>query len=224
MVLKNDPDALRTWPDVTEVCGFYQREPSEVDLWNTRGESHPVRLYLAAALAASGLSLKDVDARLGVSDMARHWFTWSQWCIPSEERYRQLQIILPGLERSHESLKAEAADVWQQHREDWEALRAPFTLPTGVTNVWCDPVPQGGVRLEHPCQKPLSAVRRAILASTRPGDLVCDPFGGTLRVALACEQLHADQARRHISIEMDPAHVEAALKDIDIRTRQHPLF
>lgn len=76
----------------------------------------------------------------------------------------------------------------------------------------------------HPCQKPLMFVRRAILASTRPGNTILDPFAGTCRVALACEQLHADQARRHVSIEMDPAHVKAALRDIDQRTRQGVLF
>ena len=39
-------DALTCWADFTEVCGVYQREPNEVDLWNTYGVEHPVRVYL----------------------------------------------------------------------------------------------------------------------------------------------------------------------------------
>jgi DNA modification methylase len=38
----------------------------------------------------------------------------------------------------------------------------------------------------HPCQKPLAFASRAILASTRIGDTILDPFAGTNRIAVAC--------------------------------------
>jgi DNA modification methylase len=133
----------------------------------------------------------------------------------------------------------------------WTRGAPDFSAPDGAGNVWTYAVKalgyeraagigeavkpkqrllkSGRVRLPaippaHPCQKPLTYVRRAILASTRPDSVILDPYAGTCRVALVCEQLHENEARHHISIEMDPTHVEAALKDIDIRTRQHPLF
>jgi site-specific DNA-methyltransferase (adenine-specific) len=41
----------------------------------------------------------------------------------------------------------------------------------------------------HPTQKPLRLVRRALLASTREGDLVFDPFSGSGTTAVAAKEL-----------------------------------
>ena len=41
----------------------------------------------------------------------------------------------------------------------------------------------------HPIQKPLRLVRRALLASTREGDLVFDPFSGSGTTAVAAKEL-----------------------------------
>ena len=42
----------------------------------------------------------------------------------------------------------------------------------------------------HPTQKPLRLVRRALLASTREGDLVFDPFCGSGSTGVAAKQLN----------------------------------
>jgi site-specific DNA-methyltransferase (adenine-specific) len=42
----------------------------------------------------------------------------------------------------------------------------------------------------HPTQKPLRLVRRALLASTREGDLVFDPFTGSGTTAVAAKELN----------------------------------
>ena len=55
----------------------------------------------------------------------------------------------------------------------------------------------------HPCQKPLTFSDRMIRASSRPGDLVLEAFGGTCRVAVACERMPEPDARRYICIEPD---------------------
>ena len=55
----------------------------------------------------------------------------------------------------------------------------------------------------HPCQKPLAFSDRIIRASSRPGDLVLEPFGGTLRAAVACERMPERDARRYVCIEPD---------------------
>jgi DNA modification methylase len=55
----------------------------------------------------------------------------------------------------------------------------------------------------HPCQKPLAFYERMIRASSRPGDLVLEPFGGTCRAAVAIERLPAAEARRYVCIEPD---------------------
>lgn len=203
----------RTWLDVTEVCAVYVREPNEVDLWNEWGDAHPVRRYLDAARERAGLTNRDVDDALGVSGMARHWFTWTQWCLPSAERYAQLRTLLPGLDRDLDDLRAEHACLWADFRARWESIRAPFSPPLGVTTVWSHPKVAGAERLVgpddadlHPCQKPLLFARRIVEASSRPGDVVVEPFGGTCRVAVACEAIARyapEEARRYVCVEMD---------------------
>ena len=60
-----------------------------------------------------------------------------------------------------------------------------------VSSVWRIPaVPRREKRHGgHPTQKPLRLVRRAILACTREGDLVFDPFSGSGTTAVAAKEL-----------------------------------
>jgi hypothetical protein len=58
----------------------------------------------------------------------------------------------------------------------------------------------------HPCQKPLVFAERMIRASTRPGECVWAPFGGTLREAVAAERIaraEPEEARRVITAELN---------------------
>lgn len=57
--------------------------------------------------------------------------------------------------------------------------------------VWRIPhVPAGEKRHgRHPTQKPLRLLRRIILATTRPGDLILDPFCGSGTTAVAAKEL-----------------------------------
>lgn len=136
-----------------------------------------------------------------------------KWCLPSASRYEALRLLLPGLDRPLDELAEEHEGLWSAYRREWDRIRAPFELPPGVTNVWDHPHVQGPERLVgadgkplHPCQKPLVFARRIVEASTRPGELVLEPFGGTFRVAVACEDIaRADpaKARRYLCIEAD---------------------
>jgi modification methylase len=58
----------------------------------------------------------------------------------------------------------------------------------------------------HPTQKPEALLHRVILASTRPGDLVLDPFFGTGTSGAVAKRL----GRRYIGIERDPAYARQA--------------
>lgn len=58
----------------------------------------------------------------------------------------------------------------------------------------------------HPCQKPLAFAERMIRASTRPGDRVLVPFGGTCREAVVCEWLarvEPEEARTYDVCELN---------------------
>ncbi|MET0273345.1 MAG: site-specific DNA-methyltransferase [Phenylobacterium sp.] len=78
---------------------------------------------------------------------------------------------------------------------------------------WSLPLCTGEERLKdaagvkaHPTQKPEALLHRVILASTRPGDVILDPFFGTGTTGAAAKRL----GRRFIGIEREPAYAELA--------------
>ncbi len=77
----------------------------------------------------------------------------------------------------------------------------------------------------HNTQKPLDLLRRVILASTKPGDIILDPFMGSGTTAAAAREM----GRQFIGIEQNAAYVAAAherlrnivpidLSDIEVST------
>jgi hypothetical protein len=114
-----------------------------------------------------------------------------------------------GCEADHEALRSE----YEALRSEYEAARSPFVLPPGVTNLWTHPQVAGPERLLgadgealHPCQKPLLFAERMVQASTRPGDRILVPFGGTCRIATYLERLsrtHPEEMRRHDTCELN---------------------
>src|SRR6188474_653874 len=103
-----------------------------------------------------------------------------------------------GYTFNYEALKAGNEDI--QVRSDW-------TLPlcTGDERL----KGSDGKKL-HPTQKPQALLARVILSSSRPDDLVLDPFNGTGTTGAVAKHL----GRRYIGIERDPAYAAAAEKRI----------
>ncbi len=78
---------------------------------------------------------------------------------------------------------------------------------------WYIPICSGGERIKdplgkkaHPTQKPEALLHRVVLASTRPGELVVDPFLGSGTTAAVSKRLR----RRWLGFEADPAYAEVA--------------
>ncbi|WP_448501419.1 DNA methyltransferase [Sphingomonas sp.] len=82
-----------------------------------------------------------------------------------------------------------------QMRSDWE-----FPICSGQERL-----KQDGVKV-HPTQKPEALLYRVMLASTRPGDVVLDPFFGTGTTGAVAKRL----GRRFIGIEREAAYIQAA--------------
>ena len=87
-----------------------------------------------------------------------------------------------------------------QMRSDWT-----FPLCTGEERL----KDESGAKA-HPTQKPEALLHRLLLASTRPGDLILDPFFGTGTTGAAAKRL----GRRFIGIEQDASYVELARERI----------
>ena len=61
---------------------------------------------------------------------------------------------------------------------------------------------------EHPTMKPVALIARMLENSTRPGDLVFDPFGGSGSTLIACHKLR----RKARLIELDPRFVDVIVE------------
>ncbi len=103
-----------------------------------------------------------------------------------------------GYTFNYETLKAGNEDI--QVRSDW-------TLPlcTGAERL----KGRDGKKL-HPTQKPEALLARVILSSSRPDDLVLDPFCGTGTTGAVAKKL----GRRFVGCERDPSYAKAAEKRI----------
>jgi DNA modification methylase len=60
----------------------------------------------------------------------------------------------------------------------------------------------------HPTMKPVALMERAIDNSSKPGDIVLDPFGGSGTTLIAAERTK----RRCRMIELDPKYVDTIIK------------
>jgi site-specific DNA-methyltransferase (adenine-specific) len=82
----------------------------------------------------------------------------------------------------------------------------------GEGTVWTLPAPGQSEKREgrHPTQKPFALLDRIVTASSKPGDLVLDPFNGsgtTGVVALA-------RGRRYLGIDIEPAYLDLTARRI----------
>jgi len=79
---------------------------------------------------------------------------------------------------------------------------------------WYIPICSGGERetrdgkKAHATQKPEALMHRVIAATTKPGDIVLDPFCGTGTTAAVAKRL----GRNYITIDREPAYIEVAEK------------
>ncbi len=95
---------------------------------------------------------------------------------------------------------------------NYQALKA-FNEDTQMRSDWLIPLCTGGERLKgddgkkiHPTQKPESLLKRILLATTNPGDIVLDPFSGTGTTAAVAKML----GRQFVGIERDPVYAKAS--------------
>jgi len=80
---------------------------------------------------------------------------------------------------------------------------------TQMRSVWSIAVPKNTEKEQgkHPTQKPLDLLKRVVLASTKEGNIVLDPFCGSGTTGVACKHI---KNRLFIGIEIDKEYCELA--------------
>jgi modification methylase len=113
---------------------------------------------------------------------------------------------------AHETLIWCAKDEKARYTFNYRAMKA-LNDDLQMRSDWVLPICSGGERVKdaaggkaHPTQKPEALLYRILLACTKPGDIVLDPFFGTGTTGAVARRL----GRKWIGIEREPAYVAVA--------------
>ncbi len=117
---------------------------------------------------------------------------------------------------AHETLLWCAKDEKARYTFNYQAMKA-LNDDLQMRSDWVLPICSGSERVKgadgakaHPTQKPEALLYRILLACTKPGDVVLDPFFGTGTTGAVARRL-----KRHwIGIERERAYVKVALERI----------
>ena len=111
-----------------------------------------------------------------------------------------------------------AKNTFTLGRADYQRQYEPilYGWPEGAQRHWCGDRDQGDVwsikkpqkNDLHPTMKPVELVERAIRNSSRPGNVVLDPFGGSGTTLIAAEKA----GRLARLIELDPKYVDVIVR------------
>ena len=114
------------------------------------------------------------------------------------------------LQNAHETLIWAGKNQKSKVTFNYDALKV-FNGDKQMRSDWTIPLCTGAERLKgddgkkvHPTQKPESLLRRVLLASTHPGDIVLDPFSGTGTTAAVAKSL----GRQYVGIERDKTYIQ----------------
>jgi site-specific DNA-methyltransferase (adenine-specific) len=182
---KMKKEALRQWYPHSERIIF--AEPAmEGNLFRS-----PFALFLRNARKQAGLSMHQLTAKIGAHGKVNHGGAVSNWedgrNTPSREQYEKMRQAL-----------LETGKI--KSMPPYEDVIRPFVMDGSkeFTDVWTFPSvrPYKG---KHPAEKPAAMLEHAIEATTFPGDIVLDCFGGGGSTALAALKLK----RRTVSMEIE---------------------
>ena len=173
----------------------------------------PLMDYFKNSREVLNVSAKEINDATG-TQMCSHWFSYSQWKLPTQKQYEQLQSLFAKksgvLSRSHIELTneyrvlnneyGELLKEYDELKKEYENLRRPFHVTSEVpyTDVWSF-APVQYYPGKHPCEKPADLLEHIISTSSRENAVVLDAFMGSGSTGKACLTLN----RKFIGIEME---------------------
>ena len=168
----------------------------------------PLIRYFQEAKKESGLSSKEIQERMFQLTGKRyvfdhHTFSESQWEFPVREQYEAAATFLP-LRRQYDELRRQYDELRRQYDE---LRRAHFPSRSNFTDLWSySPILAGSKKRLHNCQKPIQMITDMVTTSSRPGNIVLDPFAGSGTTGVAAMRT----GRRAVLIERDERYCEIA--------------
>ena len=222
-----------SYPVATERCLFLMRGQQFLGNQNTEDywEGYePLRSWLEAERDKAGWSNKDANQITG-TQMAGHWFTRSQFIPISAKHYAMLQQAAAGraFTASYDELFGEMFPELRAGGNDYRRSLSAALRETrsyfdnthdAMTDVWQFGRVTGEDRYGHATPKPVAMVERAFLSSTRPGEVIGVPFGGTGPEFIAGFRLD----RVIVAMELEPAYVDLICRRYQEHTGEKPIL
>ena len=191
---------LRKFPVVTEVCVQYVK-PAR---FHVAGRSLSMQEWLRYEWRRSKLPFRLANEACGVLNAAsRKYLTADHlWYFPPADAFERMAAYANrhGAPAGRPYFSVDGRRPISAAA--WRRLRAKFDCAVGVTNVWREHQVGGRERVNgarrrmqwkykslHGSQKPLSLVEIPIAATTAPGDVVWEPFGGLCPAAICAWKL-----------------------------------
>ena len=167
-----------------------------------------LRTYLKTERDKMGWNNKVVAGFFGFHPrMADHWFSQSQWSMPTKEQYKRLQQ-----EAKNDAFKREHDDLKREHdriKEEFYKTRAFFdNTHDNMTEVWQFQRVKGEERLGHATPKPVEMMERIMKSSAPSGAITIEPFLGSGSTLIAAEKTN----RKCYGMELDPKYCDVIVK------------
>ncbi len=215
---KNTP---RSWFNRCEYCLHFFKVSGAGRAWRKTGwdriDSDPscfrsLKDWYRSEMERLALTKEDIaraytEATGKKACMLIHYFTDSQFALPTKAVWESVFRPL-GFSREYEDLRKEYEDLREEYedlRKEYKELRHPHNCDFMHSNVWAVP-PVSSIGRIHTCQKPLDLMQRIIRVSSRPGNIVFDPFMGSGSVGVAALR----EGRKFIGIERDAGYYAKA--------------
>jgi len=126
---------------------------------------------------------------------------------------------------SHESVIWAAKSEKSKHKFDYQLMKRTaggkqmrsLWMDIGVDDepqdIWSINTPPSAEKKfgKHPTQKPLALLERIVLASTKPGDIILDPFTGSSTTGIAAIRYN----RRFVGIDNNAEYLELSVKRLE---------
>ncbi len=201
---------IRRFPVVTEVCVQY--------VFDARIGGLPLKRWLLNEWKRTGLALRLANEACGVKDAAvrKYLDQGHLWYFPPADAMQRMSDYANEHGRREGRPYFSLDGLKPVTGQDWTNMRSKFYCPHGVTNVW-DRAPMrgdervkvpGGGRAVHLNQKPIDLMARIVEASTEPGDVVWEPFGGLFTASLVASRL----GRQAFGGEIDPTYYQFGVR------------
>lgn len=188
----------------------------------------PLRGWMCAERDRAGWTNKTINDLTG-THMAGHWTGKSQFQIISRRHYETLaeaaggRAFTEGYDALFDRLFPDLREGGNSHRRDLAAeMRERRTFFDNahdvMTDVWRFGRVVGEDRFGHATPKPVAMCERAILTSSRPGDVIAVPFAGTGPEVIAADHL----GRVAVAAEITPAYVDVVCRRFQAHTGVKP--